>query len=111
MPSAKARSRIRPRNRLTNEPNMTTQHKTGPESCQAALRPTDRTPQRMVSICPESRWAAAFCRRAAMTLFILLAYSIAAPGVLAGSSDQGSGSLRTDDHVQLTARRACDAIL
>ncbi len=96
MPSAKARSSIKTRNRLTNEPNMTTQHKTGPESCQAAVRPTDRTPQRMVSICPESRWAAAFCRRAAMTLLILLAYSIAAPGVLAGSSDQGSGSLRTE---------------
>ncbi len=88
---------------------MTTQHKTGPESCQAALRPTDRTPQRMVSICPESRWAAAFCRRAVLTVMFLFVYNIAMPDLLAGSSE--SGSLRTEDHVHLTARRAGDVIL
>lgn len=90
---------------------MPKQHKTGSESCQAALGPTDRIPRRTASICPESRWAAGFCRRAAMTLLLLFAATIASPDLLAGSSDRGSSSLRTEDHVHVTARRAGDTLL
>src|SRR5713101_3152347 len=111
MPSAKARSSIKTRNRLTNETNMTAQHKTGPESCQAALGPTDRALHWMPSICPESHRAAAFCRHAVMTLLMLFASTIAAPDLLAGSADRGLGSLRPEDHVHVTARRAGDTIL
>lgn len=90
---------------------MPRQHKTGPESCQAALAAMNPIPLRTASISLESGWAAVLCRREAMTSVLLFASTIASPDLVAGSSDKGPGSLRTEDHVHVTTHRAGDAIL
>ncbi len=112
VPSAKARSSIRTRNQLTNEPNMPEQHKTGPESWQAARAPpASRTSRWMPSTCREPRRAAAFCRHALLIVLFLSMCSLISPQVLAGASERASGVGRTTDHVHVTARRVGDAIL
>ena len=114
------------RNRLTEEPNMPDQHKTGSESCQAIRMPASVTSpsvasgtrralaaplSRWRSICSESPCCAAFCRRMLVILLFLSACAFDTPRVFADTSKEAPGSSRTEDHVHVTARRAGDALL
>jgi hypothetical protein len=54
---------------------------------------------------------AALCRRMLMIWLFLLACGFNTPRVFADASDEVPGSSRTEDHVQVTARRAGDTLL
>lgn len=105
---------------------MPDQDKTGPESCQAARRLASRNSpfvasnfpyfmgaalKRLGAICPESRGAAAFCRLMFVTELVLSACCLMMSQVFAGTSNALSGSLHTEDHVHVMARRVGDALL
>ena len=114
------------RNRLTEEPNMPDQHKTGSESCQAIRMPASVTSPSVASgtwralAAPLSRWrnicsgspcSAAFWRRVVLVLLILSLYGFNSPRVFADTRNEAPGSSRTDDHVHVTAPRAGDTLL
>jgi len=100
------------RNRLTEEPNMPDQHKTGSESCQAIRMPASVTSPSVASgtwralAAPLSRWrnicsgspcSAAFWRRVVLVLLILSLYGFNSPRVFADTRNEAPGSSRTDD--------------
>ena len=125
-PSPKARSSMTTRNRLTEEPNMPDQHKTGSESCQAIRMPASVTSpsvasgtrraladplSRWRSICSGSPCSAAFWCRVLPVLLFVSAYGLDTPRGFADTSNEAPGSSRTQDHVHVTVRRAGDAFL
>jgi hypothetical protein len=109
------------RNRLTNKPGITLQHKTGVEVCKPHTRcPASFPVRELLSLTRHKRCAqllpgrllgiskrAAFCRDMMVMLLFLSGYGVA----FADNSIMVSGSLRTGDHVHVNARRAGDALL
>lgn len=113
IPSMKARSSTRTRNRLTDGTDMPEQHMTCAGICQAARRPA---PPRISDLPPRIRpgfcRAAAFCRRAAIAALLLLRLGgVGATDSVAAASDKVSDGFRTADHVAVAARRVGDTIL
>lgn len=109
------------RNRLTNKPGMATQHKTGVEVCKPhAGCPSGFRVCKLVSSTSRGRRArlllgqlpgiskgAALRRDILVMLLFLSGYGIA----FADNPILVPGSLRTEDHVHVNARRAGDALL
>ena len=83
-----------------------------PKSCQAVRKGlTPCTYGWMASICLRSRGAAAFCRRVFLIVLLLSISTFVSPEPLAGPAGKGSGNFQTANHVEVSARRAGNAIL
>jgi hypothetical protein len=104
------------RNRLTNEPSMRGEHKTGVKIPQATRMLARRPSSRRAVTGALSRWrtnfsksaaAAAVCRHIMVAVLVLPPYGV----VLVDTSIEAPGSSRTEDHVRVTGRRAGDVVL
>ncbi|MGE3279977.1 MAG: protein-disulfide reductase DsbD domain-containing protein [Alphaproteobacteria bacterium] len=91
---------------------MPEQHKIVRETCQAVRRQlTRRASEWVASIWVEAEHAAAFGRCVSLTVLLLSVSTFASPELLAGSAEKGSGNSQSANHVEVSARRAGNAIL